>query len=181
MKLYPTHRASPGQPVTTIEADEVCSVLSGLHRLIYTSESREPGGAIELAPMPVDAIAAAAAKRNASLGLSGVLVAVRGHFVQILEGEAANLEIVFESICRDMRHRTISLIDFAPATERRFETWGMVSLDAGRMADPERYEDLFASILGGMAPAAIVSDVRQFLDDFLTGQIDAPEPAAVAV
>lgn len=160
--------ASATAPRGVREPDEVRSALSGLHRLIYTSEAREPGTGSDGAVTDADVVASASSHRNSALGLSGVLVAVQGHFVQILEGPSSDLEMVFEKICRDMRHRAVQLIDFAPATHRQFEAWGMVALDARRAADAEPYEDLFASIIGGMAPAAIVSDVRQFLDEHLS-------------
>ena len=136
-----------------------------LHRLIYTSEASPPGAA-EDGPSPgVREIADDAARRNATCGISGALIAVRGHFIQILEGDRDALETVFERICRDMRHRALTLVDYSPAAERLFSGWDMVSLDASLMDDPEPFEDLFLSIRGGMAPATIVREVRGVLDE----------------
>lgn len=81
-------------------------MLTRLHRLIYSSEARPPGASDGEEPT------SDASTTNAQCNLFGVLIAVRRHFVQILEGEAGALEEVFERIYRDLRHRSISLIDY---------------------------------------------------------------------
>ncbi len=146
---------------------------TGLHRLIYTSEAWSPGEPEDGPHTSPREVAIQSGSRNAAQGLSGVLVFVQGHFIQILEGEVVVLEAVFERICRDMRHRALTLVDFSPATERLFEGWDMVPLDARLMDNPEPYEDLFMSIRGGMAPATIVRVVQGFLHELRPDRQDA--------
>lgn len=87
-------------------------MLTRLHRLIYSSEARPPSASDGEEPTSVWDIASDASTTNAQCNVFGVLIAVRRHFVQILEGEAGALEEVFERINRDLRHRSISLIDY---------------------------------------------------------------------
>lgn len=135
-----------------------------LHRLIYVSEACPPGEPESMTPTPVQFIAEAGARRNAILGLDGALVSVSGHFIQILEGDIEALELVFERICRDMRHRALTLVDLSPAAERIFAGWDLVPLDGTLAESPEPFHDLLLSIQGGMAPASIVRDVKTLLD-----------------
>jgi Sensors of blue-light using FAD len=73
--------------------------------------------------------------------VTGALMFAGGVFVQMLEGEAADVEVVFERICRDMRHRRLVLLDFSSADERMFEGWGMVAFEGD-----ERVRALFPTM-----------------------------------
>jgi hypothetical protein len=99
-----------------------------LFRLIYRSEDRLPAGTGHVETLA--AIVEAAGHRNRQLGVSGVLVYRPGRFLQVLEGPAAALEQVFESICRDPRHGAIALMEFTPVDQARFNDWTMVLSDA---------------------------------------------------
>lgn len=88
----------------------------------------------------VDAIAAAAAEKNAQLGITGVLVAGGGFFLQILEGPAEEVDGVFRAICGDDRHQEVLLLgsqDGVPG--RLFPDWAMerVYLDPAASAHME--------------------------------------------
>lgn len=164
-----TGRRSTATAPPTLEAYDGASPSQpnpfGLHRLIYTSEALSPGSKSDAPTMSAQEIAKASGSKNATRGLSGILISVQNHFIQVLEGEAAELEATFESICRDMRHRDLRLIDFCPAAERYFHGWEMVPLDAKFVDDPESLEDFFLAIRSGMAPASILLKVREFLDE----------------
>ncbi len=62
---------------------------------------------------------------NAAHGLTGMLLYIAGSFVQVLEGEAAMVEAVFETICADKRHGQVALLSREPILERAFEGWTM--------------------------------------------------------
>ena len=84
--------------------------------------------------------------------------------VQILEGDPADIEPVFERICCDFRDSKVSLLEFGPAERRHFGEWSMVSVDDVTAADPERLEDLLTSVSAGLPPSTIVRKVRSLLD-----------------
>lgn len=135
-----------------------------LYRLIYSSVARPPGEISNIEPTNVDAIQKKASKKNSEVDVSGVLISVRGVFIQILEGDPADIEPVFERICCDFRHSKVSLLEFGPAERRHFGEWSMVSVDDVTAADPEQLEDLLTSVSAGLPPSTIVRKVRSLLD-----------------
>lgn len=100
----------------------------GLVRLLYRSDSELTGSdhAVREAAL---AIAEAAKIRNASEGVTGALMFIGGAFVQVLEGECKTVEVVFERICRDTRHRRLLLHDFSAVEHRLFGAWDMVAFE----------------------------------------------------
>ena len=99
-----------------------------LIRLLYRSDSGLTGSdqAVREATF---AIADDAAARNDRQGVTGALMFTRGVFVQLLEGRTADVERVFERICRDPRHRRVVLLDYSEADERVFPGCGMVAFE----------------------------------------------------
>jgi hypothetical protein len=111
-----------------------------LFRLLYRSDS-ELTGADRAGREAAVAIAATAAERNLRDGITGALMFAGTVFVQVLEGERAVLEIAFERICRDMRHRRLVLLEFSEIKERTFDSWAMVAFEGD-----ERARALFPAI-----------------------------------
>jgi hypothetical protein len=75
---------------------------------------------------------------NAALGLTGMLLYIKGSFFQILEGHAEDVDATFERISRDTRHTRVTLIIREPIASRRFGEWTMGyqtvdPLDAGEL------------------------------------------------
>ena len=73
---------------------------------------------------------------NALHGVTGMLLYIRGTFFQVLEGEAADVDDIYEKILRDPRHTHVREIIREPIAERRFAEWTMAfetidPLDAG--------------------------------------------------
>ena len=121
--------------------------------LLYVSRSLlEPG----IAAIEVDSIVATSRVRNQSLAVTGVLIATNDGFAQILEGEAASIYDIFKSICRDTRHRDVTVLSDESIARRRFEQWSMAysgpsSYVAGHL------EPLLSNHLGN----PVDSDVRR--------------------
>jgi hypothetical protein len=149
-----------------------------LYRLLYTSEADLPGpGDAQLRSL--DAITAQARRRNRDRGLTGALLLVREHFIQVLEGPLDPLETVFETICCDFRHRRLRLVELAPAPERLFGEWSMACL--AQNSEPTRLrlnrdlEELYFTV--GINPATALKQMR----DLLAGrQLDGMGPARPA-
>ncbi len=112
-----------------------------MHRLLYTSEATFPHSG-EAAHEIVEGIAHAAAARNARNGITGALIFVDNQFIQVLEGHEAQLEETFESICCDLRHENVRLIDLFAIQSRMFGDWKMTCLTDQGHSDIELCDGL---------------------------------------
>jgi len=104
-------------------------VNSPLHRLVYYSRNRVPGGP-EAVARAVAEILAASRANNARVGVTGALLFNTGCFAQVLEGPISAVEATFERIQQDARHDDVSLLAFDPAPTRLFDTWSMAFVGA---------------------------------------------------
>lgn len=103
---------------------------AAVERLKYVSRFAHP-----LTHADVQRIADLAAARNASVGLSGALVASGGVFIQILEGPTDALDSVLRRIRLDARHRDLVVLRREAVSSRLFGSWAMrfVELDEDAM------------------------------------------------
>ncbi|MEM7539309.1 MAG: BLUF domain-containing protein, partial [Chloroflexota bacterium] len=62
---------------------------------------------------------------NRVLGITGLLLYADGNFIQVLEGEPQNLEIVLSKIRRDHRHSKIIKLLSKEIETRNFPDWDM--------------------------------------------------------
>lgn len=90
------------------------------HCIIYFSRSVEPFGENDLA-----AILQQSHHNNAKTGITGVLLYVRGSFIQVLEGEKAAVESLYRRIEQDHRHIDLDRVLDRPIARRLFSNWGM--------------------------------------------------------
>ena len=90
--------------------------------LLYVS-TRCPG--VDGGATDVQDIVGISRPRNASLDVTGALVATPGSFAQILEGPEAHLAELMASIRRDPRHRDIRLVDLGGRVTRDFAGWSL--------------------------------------------------------
>ena len=93
-----------------------------MYQLIYVSRV-----ARQVRFADVEAIAAAAAERNARNDISGLLLYMPSHFVQVLEGPSASVEHTFQRILRDERHQDVRVVVQGPVPARRFGAWAMTA------------------------------------------------------
>jgi hypothetical protein len=96
-----------------------------MYRMIYKSRS--------VAPLDweiVRSITGASEDSNAACGVTGVLLASRTHFLQVLEGNFEAVNAVFRRIARDERHTQLSIISFSVVDARLFDGWGMRGIGA---------------------------------------------------
>lgn len=94
-----------------------------LAQLIYRSTS-VTGAASAL---QMSDILAQARPRNARLGVTGVLTAIEGEFVQIIEGPEAGITALLASLELDRRHRHLRVLERRYVETRAFGDWEMVS------------------------------------------------------
>lgn len=95
----------------------------GLEQLIYVSVAAGPVSSA----MQMSDILAEARRNNARDGITGVLTAIDGRFLQIIEGCAAALDDLIARLREDDRHRDMRIMERRQVLGRNFASWDMVS------------------------------------------------------
>ncbi len=107
---------------------------SELFRLVYASWA-----VVQVLPRfdgTVEDILAVARPKNERLGVTGMLVAHQGWFLQTLEGPRRQVSHLFGEIGRDLRHAQLELLGAGPAEERLFGAWSMYARKITPKATP---------------------------------------------
>lgn len=89
-------------------------------RLIYSSRASGPFPEARLT-----ALLRTSRANNASLGVTGMLLHIDGHFFQVLEGEQSAVDGLFARISGDPGHTRVTRIIREPIFERDFPEWTM--------------------------------------------------------
>jgi len=87
---------------------------------IYMSRAQRAYDVAEL-----DVMCSQFAARNDKAGVTGVLMKVGDHFVQVLEGEESTLLALVAKLLKDERHGDFHTLHRGPISERRFAKWSM--------------------------------------------------------
>lgn len=136
-----------------------------LYEIIYVSLASRDLPAEELVQLLDKARA-----HNAAQGITGMMIYHRREFMQLLEGEQAAVQALYDRIAGDPRHQQLRKIWDGPIRERGFSDWGMafVAPDALDLSDKPGYQDLLAQ---GLRQAPGDSTGKKLLltlrDDFL--------------
>ena len=109
-------------------------------RLIYVSSATRPMGEQDLLDL-----LAQSRPRNTRQHVTGMLVYRDGAFLQVLEGESADVQEIYRSITMDDRNTGHYLIAKEEITDRNFPAWSMGFKDLTKCpADElEGYSDIF--------------------------------------
>lgn len=86
-----------------------------------TYASRAPGATLS----EITDMLNLAKKKNAELGITGLLVFDSRFFLQLLEGERERVNALYRRICRDPRHSDVTLLTYREIGERTFGDWAM--------------------------------------------------------
>ncbi|MBB3349842.1 BLUF domain-containing protein [Sphingomonas sp. BK069] len=116
--------------------------IGALRRLIYTSRATDHD--------LVDILRVSRAN-NGIDGISGLLLAKQGMFVQVLEGPPESVATTFERIRRDDRHSHVEVLSDTAEKERAFGDWTMAAL---RGEDDASVRERLAVLTAGV-PAPI--------------------------
>lgn len=119
-----------------------------LYEIVYVSRASEE--------MPQEALTALldkARSRNAEQGVTGVMIYHRRSFMQLLEGDKADVLALYERIARDPRHTQLRKLWDGPIAQRSFADWGMAFFapDAARLAQHPGFRDLLSQELTALA------------------------------
>ena len=119
-----------------------------------------------LVPLLVNSILASSTENNAKNEVTGILIATKTHFLQVLEGEFEALNKTFERISRDDRHKDVQIISFAEIKERRFSEWAMhgVGLFDLNHELAVRLCEKFGEENGNVRIPSTLDEVTEFLD-----------------
>lgn len=122
-----------------------------MYELLYTSIANQPISEQDLLDILNEA-----RERNSRQHITGMLLFNQFEFVQLLEGEEADVKDVMAAIEKDQRHASVKIFYEGPIQERAFQGWSMAFqlLDASRMAELGPGFEAFAS---GESPQHIVA------------------------
>lgn len=115
-------------------------------RLMYRSRNRIPetDRKIELGTL-----FSAARRNNKGAGLTGALLLTGDWFVQVLEGDEPTVRALFDTISKDPRHDSVTLLDTGEAVDRVFARWSMA-----KVAEDGEPDIPLIAHEDGIAPAA---------------------------
>ncbi|SEH56868.1 Sensors of blue-light using FAD [Rheinheimera pacifica] len=91
---------------------------------------------------------------NLRRNITGALLFTERYFLQYLEGEAAVVDALYASICRDKRHTNVRLLLRKPIQQRDFSRW---SLGVKKLLDNEENQDLIA-VLNMLGQASNINE-----------------------
>jgi hypothetical protein len=155
------HRSKPITPDTIKQLKDDKAAAGQLHSIIYKSRCKGVAD-LEL----VNSILAKSTRNNSANGISGVLIATKTYFLQVLEGEFEAVNETFERISRDTRHDKIQLISFVAIEERRFSEWAMHGIGLFDLNHELAIElcKKFGEESGNVRLPTTAPDVMDFLD-----------------
>lgn len=116
----PPNLAGRGDPLCEEVSMETKDSGEALVHCIYTSAA-----ARELTLAEIEELLAAARRKNAALGVTGILLYDKGAFFQVLEGAPSAVDGLFATIQADKRHRRVTKIIYEAIGERAFGDWTM--------------------------------------------------------
>ncbi len=91
-----------------------------MYRLIYKSRGHQ-----DIDWDLVHDLVGKSERKNEESGITGVLLATKSHFLQVLEGEFGDVNRLFHRIARDPRHDEVQIVSFACVDSRLFGGWSM--------------------------------------------------------
>ncbi|WP_309627869.1 BLUF domain-containing protein [Brevundimonas sp.] len=117
--------AAPGaiRPPGSLRKTDQTGADVGCHRLIYysTANPESPRPLHEL----LEQVEVSGGRRKATLHVTGILVALNGQFLSVLEGPKDNVRQVYGAISCDLRPASLSIISDQSAQTRYFPDWGV--------------------------------------------------------
>ena len=132
-----------------------------VHRLVYISTA-----AHDIDQAALDHILETSRRNNAGQDLTGFLLLLDGHFMQLLEGPRDAVMAAYERISTDTRHRDPVIALNVEGTHRCFPDWRM-GCHFGTQADVmSGWTETTASGVSGVLPGTVPADVRALFLSF---------------
>jgi len=138
-------------------------------RLVYLSAAMPT-----LAHGDLEQILSVSRDNNKGAGITGLLLYGRGSFIQVLEGEAADVDACYERICRDSRHSALMPVVREPIKARSFGDWSMgYRALKGDERGLESLIDMRDSSTLGRMRSNLPAVVAAFIESFGRANLDA--------
>jgi Sensors of blue-light using FAD len=99
-----------------------------LVRLLYASHSSKP-----VTPEVLESILEQSRKHNPALGITGILCQSGDTFMQVLEGGRTAVNLLYNDIVRDARHKNVVVLHYEEAAQRRFANWTMGQVNLAKV------------------------------------------------
>lgn len=115
-----------------------------IHQLIYYSRNTVVGGDRAMLTN-LREIVSVSQRNNSRIGVTGFLIFDKTWFLQILEGERANVTETYNRIARDGRHSSATIVNVQDVASRSFPNWTM----GGALRSPEVQEIYLSHGIGG--------------------------------
>ena len=139
--------------------------------LVYTSVATRDIPREELAAM-----LERARRRNAARKVTGLLVYHDGCFMQAMEGPAATVDALLNTIAADGRHRAILVLLRQPIAERQFQAHSMAYRDLRDEPLPEGHVGLLNDGLRGESFRGHPDRIHRLLQIFADTQLRRVRP-----
>ena len=104
-----------------------------MHHIIYMSRATTPMDDNDL-----ETVLRQARRNNEQRGITGALAYGAGQFMQIMEGEKAALDAVYETVSQDPRHTGLVKLADKEIRARSFSDWSM----AFQTLLPQQFDEL---------------------------------------
>lgn len=116
-----------------------CTIEMALRQIIYMSTL------VGESELVLGDILKSAVKHNQANGITGMLLYYGGGFMQVLEGEEANLAETYSRICKDPRHHHVISLAETELQQRQFDRWsmGFKHVNASDLAKFPKSDQLF--------------------------------------
>ena len=133
-----------------------------MHQVVYASAAVEAFSEVQLVQL-----LARARTNNERLGVTGLLLYDEGSFLQVLEGDAKVIELLYETIARDKRHQRVIALLSREAPERHFAKWrmGFAAMNASSKKMPG-----YTEYWQARAEPAAASAASRLLESFRDGR-----------
>lgn len=99
-----------------------------LVRLLYASHSARP-----VTAEVIESILAQSRKHNPKLGITGILCQGGDTFMQVLEGGRTAVNLLYNDIVRDERHKNVVILHYEEAAQRKFSGWTMGQVNLAKV------------------------------------------------
>ena len=91
-----------------------------MKRVIYLSSATKP-----ISDEEISLLLTVSRKRNLENNITGLLLYADGNFIQIIEGNELDVNLLFDKIQKDSRHKNVITVVNEKIKKRSFSDWSM--------------------------------------------------------
>lgn len=137
-----------------------------LYQLIYISKASWP-----IDVKVIASISESSQEYNASVGVTGILLASNTHFFQVLEGRREAVNHVYAEVMRDSRHKDLILVKYGAVGDRMFAGWSMKGIGLFEIENQlsQSLREVYGDVAGEFPFPVEEEAVDIFLDHVVKG------------